>query len=320
MAARSSPSPPTSARARSWSRRARKAEMLGIKPENIFIEDLREEFVRDYVFPMFRANALYEGVYLLGTSIARPLIAKTQIEIARGRRRRRRLPRRHRQGQRPGPLRAHLLRAGAGHPDHRALARVELQEPRAADRVRREAPDPRRQGQARRGAVLDGRQPAAHPPTRARCWRTRRSSRRPTSTGAPSRRGGARPGRPRSPSASSGRCGGLDGEPLSPADAARAAQRPRPRQRHRPRRPGREPLRRHEVARRLRDARRHDPARGAPGDRVDHAGPRRRPPQGRADAALCRADLQRLLVLRPSARCCRRPSTRARSTWTARCA
>jgi argininosuccinate synthase len=59
-----------------------KAEMLGIKPENIFIEDVREEFVRDYVFPMFRANAVYEGVYLLGTSIARPLIAKKQIEIA----------------------------------------------------------------------------------------------------------------------------------------------------------------------------------------------------------------------------------------------
>jgi argininosuccinate synthase len=60
-----------------------KAEMLGIRPENIFIEDLREEFVRDFVFPMFRANALYEGVYLLGTSIARPLIAKHQIDIAR---------------------------------------------------------------------------------------------------------------------------------------------------------------------------------------------------------------------------------------------
>src|SRR6059036_4007893 len=59
-----------------------KAELLGIKPENIFIEDLREEFVRDYVFPMFRANAVYEGQYLLGTSIARPLIAKRQIEIA----------------------------------------------------------------------------------------------------------------------------------------------------------------------------------------------------------------------------------------------
>ena len=61
----------------------KKAEMLGIKAENIFVEDLREEFVRDYVFPMFRANTVYEGVYLLGTSIARPLIAKRQIEIAR---------------------------------------------------------------------------------------------------------------------------------------------------------------------------------------------------------------------------------------------
>ncbi|HEX2891510.1 argininosuccinate synthase [Vineibacter terrae] len=61
----------------------KKAELLGIKPENIFIDDVREEFVRDFVFPMFRANALYEGQYLLGTSIARPLIAKRQIEIAR---------------------------------------------------------------------------------------------------------------------------------------------------------------------------------------------------------------------------------------------
>src|SRR5579864_3417751 len=58
----------------------RKAELMGIK--EIFVDDLREEFVRDFVFPMFRANALYEGSYLLGTSIARPLIAKRQIEIA----------------------------------------------------------------------------------------------------------------------------------------------------------------------------------------------------------------------------------------------
>src|SRR5437870_11414039 len=57
-----------------------KAELLGVK--EIFVDDLREEFVRDFVFPMFRANALYEGEYLLGTSIARPLIAKRQIEIA----------------------------------------------------------------------------------------------------------------------------------------------------------------------------------------------------------------------------------------------
>ncbi|PZO02904.1 MAG: argininosuccinate synthase [Alphaproteobacteria bacterium] len=60
-----------------------KALKLGIKPENIFVDDLREEFVRDFVFPMFRANTVYEGQYLLGTSIARPLIAKRQIEIAK---------------------------------------------------------------------------------------------------------------------------------------------------------------------------------------------------------------------------------------------
>ncbi|HEV7159011.1 MAG TPA: argininosuccinate synthase [Caulobacteraceae bacterium] len=60
-----------------------KALAAGVKPDNIFIEDVREEFVRDFVFPMFRANTLYEGQYLLGTSIARPLIAKRQIEIAR---------------------------------------------------------------------------------------------------------------------------------------------------------------------------------------------------------------------------------------------
>jgi argininosuccinate synthase len=59
-----------------------KAELLGIKPENIYIEDVREEFVRDFVFPMFRANAVYEGLYLLGTSIARPLISKRLVEIA----------------------------------------------------------------------------------------------------------------------------------------------------------------------------------------------------------------------------------------------
>mgnify|MGYP001791054806 FL=1 len=60
----------------------KKAELLGIAPENIYIEDIREEFVRDFVFPMFRANAVYEGLYLLGTSIARPLISKRLVEIA----------------------------------------------------------------------------------------------------------------------------------------------------------------------------------------------------------------------------------------------
>ncbi len=61
----------------------KKAELMGIQDDHIFIEDLREEFVRDFVFPMFRANAVYEGIYLLGTSIARPLISKRLVEIAR---------------------------------------------------------------------------------------------------------------------------------------------------------------------------------------------------------------------------------------------
>ena len=60
-----------------------KAKLMGVRDEHIFIDDLREEFVKEYVFPMMRSNALYEGLYLLGTSIARPLIAKRQIEIAR---------------------------------------------------------------------------------------------------------------------------------------------------------------------------------------------------------------------------------------------
>ena len=81
--------------------------MFGVK--EIFVDDLRETFVRDFVFPMFRANALYEGQYLLGTSIARPLIAQRQIEIAEAGRRRRGGARRDRQGQRPGALRADAI-------------------------------------------------------------------------------------------------------------------------------------------------------------------------------------------------------------------
>jgi argininosuccinate synthase len=76
-----------------------KAQLLGIKPQNIFIEDLREEFVRDYVFPMFRANALYEGVYLLGTSIAAPAYRQEADRDCRKTRRRCRGARRDRQGQ-----------------------------------------------------------------------------------------------------------------------------------------------------------------------------------------------------------------------------
>ena len=162
MAARSSPSPPISARARSWSRRGPRRSTLGIKPENIFIEDLREEFVRDYVFPMFRANALYEGQYLLGTSIARPLIAKKQIEIA----------------EKVGADAVAHGATGKGNdqvrfelayyalkPDIKVIApwrEWDFKSREALLRFRREEPDSDRQGQARRGAVLDRRQSSAH--------------------------------------------------------------------------------------------------------------------------------------------------------------
>ena len=121
-----------------------KALLLGIKKENIFVEDLREEFVRDYVFPMFRANALYEGQYLLGTSIARPLIAKKQIEIAEkvgadavahG----------DRQRQRSGPLRADILCTQAGCDRDCPVARMGSDLADKAHRVCRKAPDPNRQ-------------------------------------------------------------------------------------------------------------------------------------------------------------------------------
>ena len=139
-----------------------KAELLGIKPRTSIIEDVREEFVRDYVFPMFRANAAYEGEYLLGTSIARPLIAKQQIEIARkvgadaiahGA-----------TGKGNDQVRFELA-AYALNPDIKIIApwrEWDLRLAQRADRLRRAAPDPGRQGQARRSAVLDRRQPAAH--------------------------------------------------------------------------------------------------------------------------------------------------------------
>ena len=138
-----------------------KALLLGIKPQNIFIEDLREEFVRDYVFPMFRANALYEGIYLLGTSIARPLIAKKQIEIA------------HKvgadavchgaTGKGNDQVRFELTYYALD-PSIKIVAPWREWSFKGRDdlhRVRARAPDPDRQGQGGRGAVLGRRQPVA---------------------------------------------------------------------------------------------------------------------------------------------------------------
>ena len=268
-----------------------KALLLGIKPENIFIEDLREEFVRDYVFPMFRANALYEGQYLLGTSIARPLIAKKQIEIA----------------ERVGADAVAHGATGKGNdqvrfeltyyalkPDVKVIApwrewdltsRTQLIEfaeqhqiPIAKDK-RGEAPfsvDANLLHASSEGKVLED--PAQEVPdyVYSRTVDPEQAPDQPTYITVGFERGDAV---------------ALDGKTLSPADAAGAPQRARPRQRHRPARSGREPLRRHEVARHVRDAGRHHPACRAPRHRADHARPRRHASQGRADAEICRARL-----------------------------
>lgn len=146
-----------------------KARAMGVK--EIYIDDLREEFVRDFVYPMFRANTVYEGEYLLGTSIARPLIAKRLIEIA------------NETGAdaishgatgkgndqvrfEPGRLRAEARRQG-----DRALARVGPAVPREADGLCREARHPDRAPRQEEVAVLDGRQPPAYLLRRRRAGR-----------------------------------------------------------------------------------------------------------------------------------------------------
>ena len=245
-----------------------KALRVGIKPDNIFIEDLREEFVRDYVFPMFRANTLYEGQYLLGTSIARPLIAKKQIEIARkvgadavchgatGKG----------NDQVRFELTYYALEPGIkiiapwrewtfkGREELLKFAR-EHQIPIAKDKEG-EAPfsvDANLLHSSSEGKVLED--PAKEAPAIV-------YQRTISPMEAPDKATDIRIGFAKGDAVS------LDGKTLSPASAARRAQRARPRQRHRPHRSGREPLRRHEVARRLRDARRHHPARRASRHRI----------------------------------------------------
>ena len=186
----------------------------------------------------------------------------------RGDRRRRRRPRRHRQGQRPGPLRALRLRAEPGDPGHRPLAALGPDQPHQAPRVRRGAPDPDRQGQARRGPVLGRRQPPAH-------LVRGQGAGEPGRRGAPLRLSAHRGagGRPRRPRVRRDRLregrrrrhrrrAAVAGHPARPPQRARRPQR------RRPARPRREPLRRHEVARHLRDPRRHRAARRSPRHRV----------------------------------------------------
>ena len=259
----------------------KKAEMFGVK--EIFVDDLRETFVRDFVFPMFRANALYEGQYLLGTSIARPLIAQRQIEIAE---------------QVGADAVAHGA-TGKGNdqvrfelsyyalkPDIKIIApwrewdltsRTKLLEFAEAQ------PDPDRQGQARRGAVLASTPTCCTRRRRARSWRTRRSR--------PDEIVYQRTIRPEdAPDKATvicvdferGDAVAIDGERLSPA-----ALLTRLNELGRANGIGRLDLVENrfvgmKIARRVRDAGRHDPAGGASRHREHHAGPRGGASEGRA--------------------------------------
>ncbi len=272
----------------------KKAELLGIK--EIFVEDLREEFVRDFVFPMFRANALYEGVYLLGTSIARPLIAKRQIEIAKltgadavahGA-----------TGKGNDQVRFELTYY-ALNPDIKVIAPwrewefksrsdliafAEQHQIQVAKDKRGEAPfsvDANLLHSSSEGKVLED--PGVEPPPYV-------YQRTIAPEDAPDKATIVKIGFKRGDPVS------IDGKKLSPAALLTRLNELGRRQRHRPGRSGGEPLRRHEVARRVRDAGRHHPLRGAPGDGIADARPRGDAPEGLADAALCRAGLLRLLV------------------------
>ena len=244
----------------------KKAEDMGASA--IYVEDLREEFVRDFVFPMFRANALYEGLYLLGTSIARPLISKRLVEIAEA------------EG---ADAVAHgatgkgndqvrfELSAYALNPDIRVIApwrewdltsRTKLLEfaeahqiPVAKDK-RGEAPfsvDANLLHTSSEGKVLED------PAEEAPAYVYQRTTAPEDAPDAPHY---VEIGFERGDAVS------IDGETALPRHAPDQTQRDRRRPRHRPPRPRGGPLRRHEVPRHLRDPRRHDPAGGAPRHRV----------------------------------------------------
>ena len=272
----------------------RKAEQAGVK--EIFIDDLREPFVRDFVFPMFRANALYEGQYLLGTSIARPLIAQRQIEIAEA----------------TGADAVAHGATGKGNdqvrfelsyyslkPDITIIApwrewdltsRTRLLEFAEAHQIpisrdkRGEAPfsvDANLLHSSSEGKILED--PAVEPDeiVYQRTIRPEDAPDKATVIAVDFAHG--------DPVA-------IDGVRHVTGDPARQTQRLRQGQRHRPARPGGKPLRRHEIPRSVRNPGRNDPARRPPGDGKHHPGSRGRPPQGPDHAALRGDDLQRVLV------------------------
>ena len=260
-----------------------KALTLGIKPENIFIEDLREEFVRDYVLAMFRANTVYEGQYLLGTSIARPLIAKKQMEIA----------------ERVGADAVAHGATGKGNDQVRfELAYYALKPDvkviapwREWDFKSREAllafAEQTRSRSPRTSAAKRRFQPTpicCTPRPKAKCWKTPRAKCRITSIRAPE-------DPEKAPDAAelchdrfrARRRNGNRRQKVDTRSLAHRAQCARQDAWHRPPRSRRKPLRRHEIARHVRDAGRHHSTRRASQRRADPR-PRRGASQRRADA------------------------------------
>jgi argininosuccinate synthase len=274
-----------------------KALKMGIKPKNIFIDDLREEFVRDFVFPMFRCNTVYEGEYLLGTSIARPLIAKRLVEIAR--------------------------KTGANSISHGATGkgndqvRFELGAYALMPNVRVIAPwrewdllsREKLMAYAEKNGIpvemkhKKGGSPYSMDANLLHISYEGRHLEDPSAEAEESMwRWTVSP--EKAPNQAEyldieyrkRRSGGLERQQDEAPRAARGAQPARRQARHRAAGPGREPLRRHEVARLLRNPGRHHHAPRPSRHRVDLPRPRSGPPQGRPDAALCVTDLQRLLV------------------------
>ena len=297
-APRSSPTAATWARATTWRPCARRPSPPA--PRECVVEDLREEFVRDYAFKALAAGAVYEDNYLLGTALARPLLAYGQVQVRAARGRRRAGPRRHRQGQRPGPLRGDLRDLRAAPAGDRALARVE--HPLARGRARRTRPPTTCPSTRRRATSSAATATSGTSPTRAATSRTpgtrraRRCSSSPsTPQDAPDKpRGGhdrlrARRARVRSTAS------GWARSPWS-SSSTRIAGRAR----RRPAGPGREPPGRHQVARRLRDARGHRALPRAPRDRAPGARPQHAALQAVGLRALRAAHLRRAVVLDPA--------------------
>jgi len=219
------------------------------------VGDLKEEFVRDFVFGAMRANAMYEGNYLLGTSVARPIIAKGMIEALRATGADRRLPRRDRQRQRPGALRTDRPGDGARRAHHRALARraLDVELPREDDRLRAGARHSRARDEGQ--ALLVRPQPAAH---LLRGRHPRRSVERAARGHVRAERvarKGARHADLRRNRVRQGHAGRRQRRKTWTRRTADQAQCARRRQRRRTSGHGREPLRGHEVARRVRDPR-----------------------------------------------------------------